>query len=534
MDTSTTAVAPRAGRREWIGLAVLALPTLLISLDMGALLLALPHLSTDLHTSSTQQLWVSDIYGFMIAGSLITMGKLGDRIGRRKLILIGAAIFGVISIVAAYSVSAEMLIVARALLGVAGATLMPSILALINSMFADDKQRRTAISLWATCQFSGAALGPVAGGLLLDHFWWGSIFLMGVPVMLLLLAAGPFLLPESCNPNAGRLELKSVALSLASILLVIYGLKELIVGDSSTILIPLAAVIAGAGLGVVFVRRQFHLEDPLLDLKLFKMPVIRTLLITMVLSGAAMNGTGMLVTQWMQSVLGYSASETALFFASMGLALAVSSVLTPVLAKRVRSGTSIAVGMGITALGFLFIPLVSSTGGLILAVAGISVIALGDGPLVALGTGIVVGSTPPERAGSAASLSETSLHVGGALGLAIFGTLGAAVYNNQMAANLPAGVPEGAGRATVAEAQETASHLAPGIGGELTRVAKEAFTSGLHMAAWAGAAVVAALAVLCWFTLRKGAADEPAAEAAAAAEPQQEPESESEQASIRG
>lgn len=182
MDTTTgTPPLTRAGRREWTGLAVLALPTLLIALDIGALFLALPHLSADLDASGTQQLWITDSYGFMLAGFLITMGTLGDRIGRRKLLLIGAAAFGVASVLAAYSTSAEMLIATRALLGVAGATLGPSTLALISTMFRDERQRGVAISLWATCQFGGAALGPVIGGVMLEHFWWGSVFLLGCP-----------------------------------------------------------------------------------------------------------------------------------------------------------------------------------------------------------------------------------------------------------------------------------------------------------------------------------------------------------------
>jgi MFS transporter, DHA2 family, multidrug resistance protein len=506
-DTSTT---PRAGRREWIGLAVLALPTLLVSLDMGALQLALPRLSADLHTTTTQQLWVSDIYGFMIAGFLITMGKLGDRIGRRRLILIGAAVFGVVSVVAAYSAGAEMLIISRGLLGIAGATLMPSILALINSMFADAKQRGTAIALWATCQFSGAALGPVLGGLLLESFWWGSIFLLGVPVMLLLLVVGPILLPETHNPNPGHLEPISVVLSLGSVLAIVYGLKELVVGTSHSV-VPLLAILVAAVLGVLFVRRQLNLDDPLLDLRLFKKPIIRTLLITMLLSGAAMNGNGFLVNQYMQSVLGNSPAETALLFAPMGLALAISSMLTPMLANRIAPGTAIAAGMALTTIGFVLVPLTSSTGGVAFAILGISVMALGDGPLVALGTGIVVGSVPPERAGSAASISETSLHIGATLGLAVFGTIGAGVYRGQMEDVTVAGAQDPNAQSTVAGATDVATHLEPGTAEELLRIARDAFTSGMHVASWAGAAVLLGLTVLCWVQLHKRTDATPAA-----------------------
>jgi DHA2 family multidrug resistance protein-like MFS transporter len=268
LDTNTTnGSGPRAGRREWIGLAVLALPILLLSLDLSVLYLALPHLSADLGASSTQQLWIVDIYGFMIAGLLVTMGTLGDRIGRRKLLLIGASAFGGPSVAAAFSTSAEMLIATRALLGIAGATLMPSTLALISNMFTDPGQRATAIGVWASCFAAGAAIGPIIGGVLLVFLWWGSVFLLGVPVMLLLLVTAPLLLPEYRDTHAGRLDLTSVALSLAAILPVIYGLKELAKDGIETL--PIVAMVAGAAFGIVFVLRQRRLTSPLLDLRLF-------------------------------------------------------------------------------------------------------------------------------------------------------------------------------------------------------------------------------------------------------------------------
>ena len=260
--------AERAGRRQWIGLGVLALPTLLLALDMSVLYLALPHLAADLAPSSTQLLWIMDIYGFMIAGFLVTMGTLGDRIGRRRLLLIGAAAFGAASVFAAYSSSAEMLIAARTLLGVAGATLMPSTLALISNMFKDPKQRAVAIAVWMSCFMGGTAIGPVVGGVMLQVFWWGSVFLIGVPVMVVLLVASPLLLPEYRDRSAGRLDLASVALSLATILPIIYGLKEL--AKDGLAVGPLAAIAAGAVVGVVFLRRQRRLDDPMLDLTLFQ------------------------------------------------------------------------------------------------------------------------------------------------------------------------------------------------------------------------------------------------------------------------
>src|SRR3954468_8531774 len=238
--TAALAIAPRATRREWIGLAVLALPCLLYSMDLTVLNLAVPQISAQLRPSSAQLLWILDIYGFMIAGSLITMGTLGDRIGRRRLLMIGAAAFGAASVLAAFATSTSMLIGTRALLGMAGATLAPSTLSLIRTMFRDPQQRTVAISVWITSYSAGGAIGPLVGGVLLEHFWWGSVFLVGVPVMLLLLAVGPALLPEYRDPSARRLDLPSAALSLAAVLAVIYGLKRF--AESGAAMLPVLSI----------------------------------------------------------------------------------------------------------------------------------------------------------------------------------------------------------------------------------------------------------------------------------------------------
>jgi DHA2 family multidrug resistance protein-like MFS transporter len=216
--------ARKATRREWLGLIAIAFPCMIYSMDLTVLNLAVPHARcADLKPSAVQLLWIVDIYGFLIAGSLITMGTLGDRIGRRKVLLAGAVLFGIASVIAAFSTSAEMLIAARALLGIAGATLAPSTLSLIRNMFHDPAERTFAISVWATSYSVGAGMGPLLGGVLLEYFWWGSVFLLAVPVMVLLLIVGPILLPEYRDPQAGRLDIASALLSLAAILPVIYG-----------------------------------------------------------------------------------------------------------------------------------------------------------------------------------------------------------------------------------------------------------------------------------------------------------------------
>src|SRR5574341_36988 len=310
-------VTSRAGRREWVGLAVLALPCLLYAMDLTVLNLAVPALSAELRPSSAQLLWIVDIYGFLVAGSLVTMGTLGDRIGRRRLLLAGAAAFGVASMLAAWSTSAEQLIAARALLGVGGATVAPSPLSLIRNMFLDPRQRTAAISVWITSFSVGGAIGPLLGGLLLEWFWWGSVFLLAVPVMVLLLVLGPVLLPEYRDPRAGRLDVLSAALSLAAVLLLIYGLKQ--VAQDGPGWPPVLSIVAGLVVGVVFARRQRTLADPLIDLRLFRSPAFSASLASYMLAILVVFGASLFIAQYLQLVLGLSPLQAGLWMLPEGV-----------------------------------------------------------------------------------------------------------------------------------------------------------------------------------------------------------------------
>ncbi|MBB4929618.1 DHA2 family multidrug resistance protein-like MFS transporter [Lipingzhangella halophila] len=508
-DTSTTESVPRAGQREWLGLAVLALPTLLLSVDMSVLYLAVPHLAADLAPSSSQLLWIMDIYAFMIAGFLITMGTLGDRIGRRRLLLIGAAAFGVASVLAAFSTGAGMLIAARTALGLAGATLMPSTLALISTMFAHPKQRAVAIAVWMSCFTGGAAVGPVVGGLLLQWFWWGSVFLLGVPVMALLLVAAPLLLPEYRNPNAGRLDLFSVALSLATILPIVYGLKELAKGDPAAA--PFVAIVLGAAAGAGFVRRQLRLTDPLLDLRLFRNRAFSTALGVMMVSTLAMGGMFMLISQYLQLVNGLSPLEAGLWLVPPSVAMITVTLLAPAIAQRIGRGTVIGSGMVIAAAGFGLLTQASPDGGPVVAVVGQTIVAAGLGPGAALLAGVIVGSAPKEKAGSAAAVSETSGELGMALGVALLGSITTAVYRG--AISLPGGIPadaETAARDTLAGASAAAEGLPASMAAQLLEPAREAFTQGMGAAAGLGAGAAAVFGVLAIVLLRQsGASDDP-------------------------
>ncbi|WP_018657525.1 MFS transporter [Actinomadura flavalba] len=480
----------RAGLREWLGLAVLALPTLLLALDITVLHLAVPHLSAALAPSSTQLLWTIDIYAFMIAGFLVTMGTLGDRIGRRRLLLIGATAFGAASALAAYATSPEMLIAARTLLGIAGATLMPSTLSLISNMFRDPQQRGLAIGVWATMFSAGIAVGPVVGGVLLEHFWWGSVLLLGVPVMVVLLVAAPFLLPEFRSPG-GRLDLPSVLLSLAAMLPATYGIKE--TAKHGLGAVPLAALAVGVLAGVVFVRRQRRLPDPLLDLALFRERRFTGALVLLLFGTAVIGGSYLFVNQYLQMVEGLSPLRTGLWLLPAAVALVATSMAAPVVVRRVAAGPVLAVTLVVMTAGFLVLTQAGPAGGLAPVVTGMVLAYAGIGPLLALGTDLVVGAAPPERAGAASAVSETSTEIGGAIGIAVLGSVGTALYRAAMASEVPAGTPASDG---------LAGAVASGLGDAVLVPAREAFTSGLVTAAWICAAVTLALAVVALTTLR--------------------------------
>jgi DHA2 family multidrug resistance protein-like MFS transporter len=467
----------QAGRREWIGLAVIALPSMLYSMDLTVLYLAVPSLTRDLQPSASQLLWITDIYGFLIAGLLITMGTLGDRIGRRRLLMIGAAGFGAASVLAAFSTSAEMLIAARALLGVAAATLAPSTLSLIRNMFHDPRQRTVAIGLWVTSYSAGAAIGPLIGGLLLANFWWGSVFLISVPVMVLLLAVGPRLLPESRDPDPGRFDLTSAVLSLVSVLAVIYGVKRIAEGDAGAL--PALSIALGLLVGTVFLRRQGTLADPMIDLRLFRAPTFSIAVAASTLALFAVYGMDLFIAQYLQLVVGMSPFEAGLWLLPGAFGFIVGSNLAPLIAARVSTGSVVAGGAAVTALGLAMLTQVGAESGLAVLVAGSVVMALGAAQVITLGTDLVVGTAPAERAGPASAISETGLELGGALGIALLGSIGTAVYRHET------------GRETLADA----------VGAIDT--ATQAFAHGMQLAAVTSAILMAAIAAIAWRLLRE-------------------------------
>ncbi len=472
-------------------------------MDLTVLYLAVPSLTADLNPSSAQLLWIVDAYGFLIAGSLITMGTLGDRIGRRRLLLIGGAAFAVASTLAAFSRSAEMLIATRALLGVAGATLMPSTLALIRNMFHDETQRSTAISLWVTSFTVGNAIGPLLGGFMLEHFWWGSVFLLGVPVMALLLVLGPILLPESRDPNAGKLDITSAALSLVAILAIIYGVKRIASDGNSTA--AAVAIVAGILIGVVFVRRQKTLEHPIIDLELFRVPAFRTSVGAQLIALIAIAGAYFFTVQYLQLVLGLSPLVAGLWLLPPTIAGMGGSMFAPVVARRIRPALVMGGGLIMAAVGFTMLTQVSREGGLPLLVFAFIIVSIGISATMTITTDLIVGVAPPERAGAASAISETSSELGLALGIAIIGSIGTAVYRRDIADAIPAGVPAeaaDAARDTLGSALAVGARLPAEIGAELIELARAAFSHALQMSVIAAAVLVTLLAVVVVVTLK--------------------------------
>ncbi|MFI6289778.1 MFS transporter [Streptomyces sp. NPDC051018] len=503
MSTARSSPAPTAGRREWFALALLVLPAMLLFMMLTILFLAIPYLAADLAPSSTQTLWILDIYGFLMAGFLVLMGTVADRIGHRSLLMAGAAVFGIVSVAAAATDDPAMMIVWRAVLGVAAAAQMPATLGLIFTMFRDAKQRGVAIGAWAAAISAGVALGPLLSGLLLDAFTWRATFLVAVPVMAVVLIGAPLLLPGHRNPGQGRLDIISAVLLLATLLPFIYGIKSIATGESLGL--SLLSILIGVAVGALFVVRQLRSTAPLLDVRLFRNRTVSGALGVFILAATGLGGVYLMFTQFLQLVADLSPLETGFAILPAALALIVVATLSPVLARRVRPGYVIATGLAVQVVGYLMLTQVGSTTALPLLIASFIVLYPAVAPSMALTTDLVVGSVPPEKAGAAGGLSSTVNDLGISLGVAVVGSIGVARYRSEIEGALPTGLTpeaEKAARDNLDGAIAAADKLPAELGASLLRTARDSFASGFNLSAATAAGIAAAGAVLAALALR--------------------------------
>ncbi|OZE95673.1 MFS transporter [Rhodococcoides fascians] len=483
----------RATPKDWLGLVVLAFAVLLIAVDGTVLDLALPFISSDLSPSSNQLLWIIDVYSFVLAGLLITMGTLGDRIGRRKLLLIGAAGFGIASVVAAFATSPEMLIAARVLQGVSGATLMPATLGLIRTIFTDPRQRVMAIGVWGAMAGGGAAAGPLVGGWLLEHFWWGSVFLINIPVMLALIAFGPLVIPESKDPNPGTFDLISSGLSMAALVPLVYAVKETAAHGISVV--NVGAALVGIGAGILFVRRQRRLDDPMIDLQLFSNPAFSTAVFTNFLSVFALAGVLFFGAQYLQLVLGNSPLEAGLLLLPGTASSIVTSLVAAYLVRVWSPATVLGAGLAAAAVGAAVLFGLRVDSGPALFIIGFVLVGAGAGTALTLTSDLVVSSVRPERAGAASAVSETAYELGIALGVAVLGTVVMSYFRRGLDVSGLDSDHAASAQETLGGAASVARDLPAELGTALTESAHAAFVQGMHTASLATAAVLAATAV---------------------------------------
>ncbi len=497
--TPTTA---RAGRREWLALAVLALPLLLVSMDVAVLYFAVPFISRDLHATASQQLWIFDIYGFVLAGLLITMGALSDRFGGRRVLLIGAAGFGLASLGAALAHTAPTLILARALLGAAGATLMPSTLGLIRTLFQDAGDRARAIGIWSGVMAGGVSLGPVISGALLQHFSWNSVFLINIPAMLLLLALGPTLLPHVAPQRAARVDMPSAALSLTAILPTIFAIKEWALGTPGWPVI--AGLVIGLASAALFLARQRHLAHPLLDLKLLTHPVTGGALTASLIAVMTLIANTLFVTQYLQLVLGLAPLTAALWSLVPSALVGVTSTTAPALFTRLGRAPVLAGSFAVATAGFLLMATVTAHSTLPLVLTACALIAGGLVPVMVNVTDVILGAVPPEQAGRASALSESVSELGGSLGVAILGSLGGLAYRNAL--HLPGSLPA-AVRLRATDSLDSAMGAAQGLpqhtAQALLAATREAFSSAYSWVGVACASLTVLAAIVTLLRLRE-------------------------------
>ena len=493
-------------RRRWAALVVLMLPVLLIAVDNTVLSFALPGISASLSPSGTQLLWIVDAYPLVLAGLLVPMGSLGDAIGRRRLLLIGGLGFAVVSAFAAFATTAAALITARAALGFFGAMLMPATLSIIRNIFTDPIERRTAIAVWASGFSGGAALGPIVGGFLLEHFWWGSVLLLAVPVLIPLLVLGPWLIPESKDPHPSPIDPASILLVMATMTPIVWAVKE--VASAGLTGAPVTAALVGLVSGTLFIRRQLGRPRPMLDVRLFAVPAFSGALTANLLSVFSLVGFLFFISQHLQLVSGHSPLTAGLFLLP-GLVVTIIAGLAAVWLVRVFTpATVVAGGLLLNSVGYGAVLVSGQAGsdlGLLIAFA---ILGAGVGMAETISNDVILSAVPAHKAGAASAVSETAYEVGAVLGTAVLGSVLTAAYRSQVA--VPHEVPAAAAAAaseTLGGAVEVAGTLPEPLAVALLESARAAFDSGVVVTSSIAAVLMLAAAVIAALTLRERDSD---------------------------
>ncbi|GIH24259.1 MFS transporter [Acrocarpospora phusangensis] len=493
---------PVTNTRKWGTLVISCLAMLLLALDLTVLHQAMPKLMEDLAPSATQLLWILDIYGFALAGLLITMGNLGDRIGRKRLLLIGTAAFGAASALTAYAPTPELLIAARALLGVAGATVMPSTLSIIRNVFTDPKERTAAVGIWSSISALGFAGGPVVGGLLLDHFWWGSVFLINVPITALLLIGGWLLLPESRNPRSRPIDLISVPLSFAGVIGLVYAMKVAAHDGLGERAVWISAAIGVLSL-VVFVRRQTRLAEPLIDVRLFRHRAFTGSIGANVIILFAMLAMSVAFAQYFQLIRGWSPLVAGLAGLPGGFSAAIGGGLAGVLVSAIGRAKVVTLGLLLTGGGLFLYSLIELDTPYLLMLPAMMISGVGMGFTFAVTNDTILAAVPRERAGAASAISETATEVGGSLGIAVLGSVIGGLYSQRLTPppGLPAGVAEAAGE-SLGGAFKVAATLPPDLAEALVGAAQRTYIDSMQVSALTGACLLAVLSLTVLYALR--------------------------------
>ncbi|RMB57256.1 MFS transporter [Tessaracoccus antarcticus] len=507
--TQHTSAAEMSHRRQWAALAVLMLPVLLISVDNTVLSFALPLITEDLGPSASTQLWIMDIYALVLAALLITMGSLSDRFGRRRLLIIGAVGFALVSVAAAFASTPGQLVAARAALGGFGAMLMPSTLSLLRNIFIDPMRRRKAIAIWATGFAAGSSLGPILGGVLLEHFHWGAVFLISVPILFPLLLLYRFLLPESKDPSPGPVDLLSVALSFAGMFLVVWSIKTL--AHEATTIWPVVAAMAGAFFIAWFIRRQLRATTPLLDVRLFTYLPFTASVLANFLSVVSLISFIFFISQHLQLVLELSPLKAGLVLLPGAILSVIAGIGVVGLSKRWAPKWLMAVGLVLIAIGYASVVVFRGDFTVAAILLAFGLIEIGIGMSQTLSSDTIIGSVPPEKAGSASAISETAYELGAVVGTATLGTMITAFYRANI--SLPAGLTAqqmSAAAETLGGAAAVADEVSASTADALMTSARLAFDSGVG---WLGVlgtllSLSAAAIVLIGFKERR-LADEP-------------------------